>query len=81
MRAERPELPLSINGHRYERWERSFRPTSLSFQPLPDIRNLFLMSTFTDLACVRTALEHSIAGAVSRSESALANGSELGRFE
>ena len=29
--AERPESPRSINGHRHERWERSFRPTAPAF--------------------------------------------------
>jgi hypothetical protein len=61
--AERPKLSPSINGHRYERWERSFPATTPSFKPFPDIRDLFLMSIHTDLTCIWTVLERSIAGA------------------
>jgi hypothetical protein len=36
------------------------------------MRNLFLTSTLSDIACLRIVRAHSIAGAVGRSESALA---------
>jgi hypothetical protein len=78
---ERPESTTSIKCHCHERWERTFRPTAPSFKTVAGYTDLFLISTSTDITCFRTVLENQIAGAVGRSESALANGGELRRFE
>jgi hypothetical protein len=56
----------------------AFVPTNSPFvQTVAGHPNLLLMSTHTDISGLRTVLAHSIEGAFCRSESALANGSEL----
>jgi hypothetical protein len=49
------------------------------FQTVPGHTNLLLMFTHTNISDLRTVLAPSIAGAVGRSESTLANGGELSK--
>ena len=73
---ECPESPRYITSHRYESLG-AFVPTNGPFiQTVPGRTTSALCIYRTDISCHRTVLEHPIAGAVGRSESALANGGE-----
>jgi hypothetical protein len=51
--AERPESPSSINGHRHERWERSFRPTAPAFVRSRNVRMQELLGRSERSCCIR----------------------------